>query len=136
MKLVITCPNLAFIKNFKRNNNIDSSRLKRDYSNYNKENFIENLSKENLLESVSTSNDVNIKYEIFRDRFIKTFEKHVSLKKMSRIKEKRQQKPCITNAIRKSILIKNKYYKKFIKSNVEIKLEIEIEINVEIKLLI
>ena len=36
---------------------------------------------------------------------------------MLRIKEKQQQKPWITNAIRKSILIKNKYYKKFIKSN-------------------
>ena len=110
-------PNFAIIKNSKKNLDISSSRMKRDYSNYDKENFLRQLSKEDLKDSINACSDVNNKFEIFHEHFMKTFEKHLPLKKISKTKVKQQQKPWITAAIRKSISIREKNFKKFIKTN-------------------
>ena len=48
---------------------------------------------------------------------MKTFEKHVPLKKISKTKMEQQQKPWIAAAIRKSISIREKNFTKFIKTN-------------------
>ena len=101
-------PNFAIIKNSKKNIDISSSRMKRDYSNYDKENFLRQLSKEDLKDSINACSDVNNEFEIFHEHFLKTFEKHVPLKKISKTKMKQQQKPWITAAIRKSISIREK----------------------------
>ena len=60
--------------------------MKRDYSNYDKENFLRQLSKEDLKDSINACSDVNNKFEIFHVHFTKTFEKHVPLKKISKTK--------------------------------------------------
>ena len=86
-------PNFAIIKNSKKNIDISSSRMKRDYSNDDKENFLRQLSKEDLKDSINACSDVNNKFEIFHEHFMKTFEKHVPLKKISKTKMKQQQKP-------------------------------------------
>ena len=82
--------------------------MKTDYSSYDKENFLRQLSKEDLKDSINACSDVNNKFEIFHEHFMKTFEKHVPLKKISKTKMKQQQKPWITAAIRKSISIREK----------------------------
>ena len=109
--------NFAIIKNSKKNIDISLSRMKRDYSNYDKENFLRQLSKEDLKDSINACSDANNKFEIFHEHFMKTSEKHVPLKKISKTKMKQQQKPWITAAIRKSISVREKNFKKFIKTN-------------------
>ena len=74
-KISDNMPNFAIIKNSKKNIDISSSRMKRDYSNYDKENFLRQLSKEDLKDSINACCDVNNKFETFHEHFMKTFEK-------------------------------------------------------------
>ena len=91
-------PNFAIKKNSKKNIDISSSRMKTDYSSYDKENFLRQLSKEDLKDSINACSDVNNKFEIFHEHFMKTFEKHVPLKKI------------LNHLIRKS---KSNYFKSY-----------------------
>ena len=86
-------PNFAIIKNSKKKIDISLSRMKRDYSNYDKENFLRQLSKEDLKDSINACSDVNNKFEIFHEHFMKTFEKHVPLKRISKTKRNNNKSP-------------------------------------------
>ena len=93
--------------------NIEISR--RDYSQFNQSNLI------NDVESVdwsfnSSSNDVNVMFDTFYSRLSNIIDRHIPIKKLSAKEIKQLSKPWITSGIRRSIRIKNKLYKRFIKT--------------------
>ena len=93
--------------------NIEISR--RDYSQFNQSNLI------NDFESVdwsfnSSSNDVNVMFDTFYSRLSNIIDRHIPIKKLSAKEIKQLSKPWITSGIRRSIRIKNKLYKRFIKT--------------------
>ena len=67
-------------------------------------------------EVVNTFSDVNDMFDSFYTKLSKIIDHHAPIKKIPRKELKLRSKPWITLAIRKSIFVKNKLYKKFLKS--------------------
>ena len=78
------------------NNNHYQSKLSRDYSNFSKTKFNNEIAQLDLSTIISRTNELN-----------KFFYKHAPLKPVSKRKIKRLSKPWITRGLRKSIKIKN-----------------------------
>ena len=82
------------------------------------------LIKSNLINDVesvdwsfnSSSNDVNVMFDTFYSRLSNIIDRHIPIKKISAKEIKQLSKPWITSGIRRSIRIKNKLYKRFIKT--------------------
>ena len=55
-------------------------------------------------------------FDAFYSKLAQIVNVHVPLKQISRRKLKELAKPWITKGIKKSLMIKNEYYKKFIKT--------------------
>ena len=70
----------------------------------------------NWEEVLNTFSDVNDMFGSFYTKLSKIINHHAPIKKISRKELKLRSKPWITLAIRKSIFVKNKLYKKFLKS--------------------
>ena len=66
-----------------------------------------------FFETIINENNVNIKYDIFHDQFLKTLDRHALFKK-SKKELRRKRKPWITKGINKSIKVKNQLYKRFV----------------------
>ena len=64
----------------------------------------------------SSSNDVNVMFDTFYSRLSNIIDRHIPIKKLSAKEIKQLSKPWITSGIRRSIRIKNKLYKRFIKT--------------------
>ena len=110
-------PNFAFIDGIKCNLNKQNPILKRDFSNFDKEKFLNFILNDHFsISKLKASDDVNTKYNIFHDLFLNALDKYAPIKKISKNEEKRRQKPWITTGIRKSISTKNKFYKYFMKT--------------------
>ena len=88
---------------------------KRDFSNFNEAAFIQECQSVNWEEVVNTFSDVNEMFDSFYTKLSKIID-HAPIKKIPRKELKLGSKPWITLAIRKSIFVKNKLYKKFLKS--------------------
>ena len=60
--------------------------------------------------------DVNSVYNIFQDHLEKTMGKHAPIQYLSKKEIELKMNPWLTNGLLKSITIKTKYYKKFMKT--------------------
>ena len=93
-----------------------SSIFSSDYSNFNESNFIselQTLSWEGILENCS---DVNDMCQLFYSTISMVVDKHVPLKRLSGKEIKFKDKPWITKGIKKSMNIKNKFFRLYMRT--------------------
>ena len=90
--------------------------MKRDFTNFDELKYLNDI--ENLDFSLTTNGEQNLDscFTAFQDSITNIMEKHAPIKTLSKQQRKQQRKPWITNGILKLISIKNKLYKKFLKS--------------------
>ena len=91
-------------------------RQTRDFSNFDKTAFNNDVSKIQLLSLVHFDININTIYDQFHNEFLDLIEKHAPMKTLSIKDTKWQLKPWITKGIQKSIAKKDILYKKFLKS--------------------
>ena len=92
------------------------SIMKRDFTNFDELKYLNDI--ENLYFSLTTHGGQNLDscFAAFQNNITDIMEKYAPIKTLSKQQRKQQRKPWITNGILKSISIKNKLYKKFLKS--------------------
>ena len=91
--------------------------FQRDYSNYNESSLIHDVECIDWdSEFGKLCNNASAMFDIFYSKLTQTVNAHIPLKQISRRKLKEIAKPWITKRVKKLLLIKNKYYKKLIKS--------------------
>ena len=88
----------------------------RDFSRFNKENFIKDFNKMNIPARISSFTNVNSMYNYFHLHFDKLLDKHIPSKTLSNKESKQKQKPWITKEILSLIKKKNKLYGSFMKT--------------------
>ena len=91
--------------------------FKRDYSKFDEQVLINEIQLIHW-ETVFVSKDslCNM-FKSFYSKISRIIDKHIPVKQLSRREIKLKSKPWISNALRKSIQIKNIYYKKYLKLN-------------------
>ena len=91
---------------------------KRDFTNFHESAFIEECQSVKWEEIVppSSCRDPNYLFDSLYTKLSEIIDTHAPVKQISRRELKLRSKPWITPAIRRSILIKNKLYKKFLKT--------------------
>ena len=89
-------------------------QFKRDFKKFNEDEFVSDVNSVRLLPHNST--DLDGKFQHFQDKILESINKHAPLKKLSHKQAKLRKKPWITSGILKSISMKNKLYKRFLKS--------------------
>ena len=104
-------PNFAIIE-AEYSENVKRKKIFRNMSNFNARQFNEEVSHINL----STSDDINVLFDDFQEKYIKIVNKHAPFKTMSNKEYKWSLKPWFTKGIRKSIRVKDIYYGKFMKT--------------------
>ena len=90
--------------------------FKRDYSKLDQQvlvNEIQSIDWES--DFVSSANPCNM-FKSFYSKISSIIDKHILVKQLSRRELKLKSKPWISNALRKSIQIKNNYYRKYLKT--------------------
>lgn len=92
------------------------SIFQRDYSNYNESSLIHDVECIDWDSELGNCNNASVMFDTFYSKLTLTVNAHVPLKQISKRKLKEKAKPWITKGIKKSLMIKNKYYKKFIKT--------------------
>jgi hypothetical protein len=110
-------PNFVILEKFSfLPSNVNMYR--RDYSKLNKLDLIVDFQHVNwqTVLQVSTCNDPSSMFVLFYAKTTEIIDKHIPVKELSRKEIKLKSKPWITQAIQKSINIKNKLYKKFLKT--------------------
>ena len=116
MKISDHLPNFIFCKSI----NLKSTKKNRgfycDYTNFKADSYIHDLMKSNLCEKLSLIEGADEQYNTFHNILLSNMQKHAPLKPVTRKMHKQRLKPWITKGILKSISIKNKYYKKYLKS--------------------
>jgi hypothetical protein len=108
-------PNFIILRDAIGNSKIQKQR-KRNYKNFKEEKFVQEIISTDFMEAFNDQDDVNILYTKFHEKFIKIIDNNAPYKTLSGKETKQQTKPWITKAILKSLITKNKYYKKFVKS--------------------
>ena len=97
--------------------NHKSKILKRDYKNFDESSFINDVSKTDFdPDGLLGLSSLDSRYEHFQGNILDAIQNHAPLKPLTKKQHKQRKKPWITNGILKSISIKNKFYKKFLKS--------------------
>ncbi len=89
-------------------------QFKRDFTKFNESDFVSEFDSAELLPHNTT--DLDGKFQHFQNSVLKSINKHAPLKKLSNRQAKLRKKPWITSGILKSISMKNKLYKRFLKS--------------------
>ena len=89
---------------------------KRDYSNFNEDDFLREIQTINWTNELSNSHNSSEMFDKFYSILSETVDKHAPLKQLSLKEIKELSKPWISKGIRTSINIKNKLYKKYIKN--------------------
>jgi len=89
---------------------------KRDYSNFNESAFLEDLDSINWSHEFSDSGNASLMFDQFYSNISTIVDKHIPLKQLSIREIKQLTKPWITKGLQTSIKIKNRFYKKFIKT--------------------
>ena len=88
----------------------------RDHKKMNVEQFKKDMDCINIEHYLHEAEDINQPYNVYQDELVKVIDKHIPFKYLSRKEFRWKLKPWITNGIKKSIKLKNKYYKKYIKN--------------------
>ena len=109
-------PNFIFCKSINLKSKGKNRGFYRDFSNFNIDSYIHDLRKSQLEEKVNLIEGVNAQYNTFHEILITNIQKHAPLQPVSRRMYKQRLKPSISKGILKSISIKNKLYKKFLKT--------------------
>ena len=119
----ILCDLSDHLPNFLLINEIDITREEdtyiRDYSNLDERIFIEKFEQIDWDETFQGMNDVNQIFGTFYSTATNIIDQHIPLRKLSRRERKLRSKPWITPALKVSIGIKNKLFRKYIKSRNE-----------------
>jgi len=89
---------------------------KRDYSGFNKEEFLNEIQSMDLTSELNNYSDPSDMFNIFYSKISNIVDKHAPVKQLSRKEIKQLSKPWITKGIKTSIDIKNKIYKQYIKN--------------------
>ena len=110
-------PQFAFIPSFFTNSpSPKSNKYKRNWSNFNKEQFVLDYFEKDWDSILNlNNNNVNLSFDNFLKHMNDLLDKHAPFKKISKYKLKLKTKPWITTGLEKSIFIKNTLFKKFIK---------------------
>ena len=108
-------PNFLILQNFQKSPNTNKLQ-KRDYSNFDGDNFLSELNSDIVQANILNSNSTNDKYNIFHDHLLTTLNKHIPIKLLSKKELKLKLKPWLTSGILTSVKRKNYFYKKFVKS--------------------
>ena len=90
--------------------------FKRDYSNFDEQALINDIQSLDWNLLLSCNSDPSCMFDIFYSKISEFIDIHIPLKQLSKKESKLKTKPWITSAIRTSIKIKNKFYKKFLKT--------------------
>ena len=110
-------PNFLIIENLNYHIKKKGKPYKRDYTNFDEENLINDIKKQKLTENISKINDLNEKYNTFHDKVMEAVNKNIPLKELSNKEIKRNKKPWITKGITTSIRKRTSYLNKFRKTN-------------------
>ena len=89
---------------------------KRDYSNFSETAFIQECQTVNWDETAPPDSDPSHMFDSLYTKLSEIIDAHIPIKQLSRRELKIKSKPWITPAIKTSIQIKNKLYKKFLKT--------------------
>ena len=108
-------PNFVIINNFS-DLSPAVSIYKRDYSHLDENNLIEEVNQINWHKIYSNVSDPTTMFTSFYDKLNQIIDKHLPFKKLSRKEIKFSSKPWITKGIKTSINLKNKLYKKYLKT--------------------
>ena len=109
-------PNFIFCKSMQLKSTKDNRGFFRDYNNFHPDSYIRDLRERNLGISINSIQGANDQYNLFHDDLLSNINKHAPLKPITKKMYKQRFKPWITKGILKSISVKNKYYKKFLKT--------------------
>ena len=107
-------PNFIFCKSMQLKSTKDNRGFFHDYNNVNPDSYIRDLRERNLRISIYSIN-LDDQYNLFHDDLLSNINKHVPFKPITKKMNKQRLKPWITKGILKSLSVKNKYYKKFLK---------------------
>ena len=94
-----------------------SKKFKRDYTKLDTNALLEDIRLINWEEVLSPNCDPTTMFEAFHDTISNVINKHIPIRQLSKRELKVKAKPWITPAIIKSIRVKNKLYKQFLKTN-------------------
>ena len=89
---------------------------KRDFSTLDEAAMIEEVRTVNWESTYSSLKDPSFMFDTFYDKISQIIDKHIPIKQLSRKELKLKSKPWITPAIKKSISVKNRLYKKYLKT--------------------
>ena len=115
-KVRANLPKFLIVEKLEIKNNYKTKRKKRDYRNFDKDNFLNDLENLKLNEAINNTNNINGKYELLHTKFMETIDKNAPLKILSNKEIKRKNKPWITKGILTSIKEKNRLLKIFLKA--------------------
>ena len=76
-------PNFLILQNFQKSPNTNKLQ-KRDYSNFDGDNFLSELNSDIVQANILNSNSTNDKYNIFHDHLLTTLNKHIPIKLLSK----------------------------------------------------
>jgi hypothetical protein len=89
---------------------------RRDYSNLNESNLIHDVECIDWDNELTNFGEASVMFDTFYLKLSRIIDSHIPVKQTSKRKLKQQAKPWITKGIRKYLTIKNKLYKKYIKT--------------------
>ena len=90
--------------------------FKRDYSKFDQQAFISEIQLIDWETIFASNNSACNMFKSFYFKISSIINKHIPVKQLSRREVKLKSKPWISKALRKSIQIKNNYYKKYLKT--------------------
>ena len=90
-------------------------QFKRDYKNFDEIKYVSDVKSKNLLPRNSSEN-LNESFEHFQNEILSSINDYAPFKRVSKRQIKLKRKPWITSGLIKSISVKNKLYKRFLKS--------------------
>ena len=114
-KITDHMPNFSFLQEFDRGSEKIKIK-KRDFSKFNKIEFLEDLTKKTKNQNMEPSKDIDSIYDTLHDHFLNTINTHAPLKLLSRKESKNLLKPWITGGILASIKKKDKFYHSYVKT--------------------
>ena len=112
-------PQFIIFENFKENNITKNynQNVFRDFKNFNMDVFEKDLTATDW--SLATENiDTDLSFKTFLRLFHRVIDENAPLKKRNKREKKEKIKPWVTKGITKSIKVRGKLYKEFIKSKI------------------
>ena len=89
---------------------------KRDYFKFNQASLISEIQTVDWQIVFTSDTDPSCNFDCFYSKISQIVDKHIPIKQLSRRELKFKLKPWITSAIKRSIKVKNNFYKKFLKT--------------------